>query len=251
MSNVGLICLGLLIKMCTQGRWVPSIPRCFYSNLKSNMTSCDVSFNKRAAWQLKSCTNRDARAPSIILFPRLFSLLCLSWSLNAVAPLCVHCSLDSLAGSNTGTRRSCLLCCITHCLPVPVCVLFPVHQTIVDNKLLRQRRERCIFYAVEGCCQSWNSITYSETLPDVSFRSPACWLGVACHGALLSPQWLTTLSCRRPTDRCWLTNQKLSNSNLCCGASRLTAFCVTVTERNRWLGTAWNWPSCSVAAMSS
>lgn len=87
---------------------------------------------------------------------------------------------------------------------------------------------------VEGCCQSSNSITYSERLPDVSFWSPARWVGVACHRALVSPQWLTTLSRRLPTDRCWLTNQQLSTTNLCCRPSRLTAFCVTVTELNRW-----------------
>lgn len=158
--------------------------------------------------------------------------------LNAVSPMCAHCSLGSLARSNTGTRHSCLLCCITHRLPVPVCVPFPVHQTIVDNKLLCQQREQCcwvffFFCVVEGCCQSRNSITYSERLPDVSFWSPACWVGVACHRALVSPQWLTTLSRRLPTDRCWLTNQQLSTTNLCCRPSRLTAFCVTVIELNR------------------
>lgn len=41
------------------------------------------------------------------------------------SPMCAHCSLDSLAGSNTGTRHSCLLCCITYCCRVPVCVPFP------------------------------------------------------------------------------------------------------------------------------
>lgn len=91
-----------------------------------------------------------------------------------------------------------------------------------------------VFCVVEGCCQTWNSITYSERLPDVSFWSPACWVGVACHRVLVSPQWLTTLSRRLPTDRCWLTNQQLSTTNLCCGPSRLTAFCVTVIELNRW-----------------
>lgn len=149
------------------------------------------------------------------------------------SPLCAHCSLDSLAGSNTGTQHSCLLCCISYCLCVPVCVLFLFYQTIVEDKLVSQQQEQC-FYVVEGCCQSWNSITYSERLPDVSFWSPACWVGFACHRALVSPQWLTTLSLRPPTDRCWLTNQQLSTTNLCCGPSPLTAFCVTVIELNRW-----------------
>lgn len=127
-----------------------------------------------------------------------------------------------------------------HSLPppslVPFCVLFPVHQTIVDNKLLCQQREQCccccccFFYVVEGCCQSRNSITYSKRLPDVSFWSPACCVGVACHRLLVSPQWLATLSRRLLTDRCWLTNQQLSTTNLCCGPSRLTGFCVTVIE---------------------
>lgn len=89
----------------------------------------------------------------------------------------------------------------------------------------------CVF---EGCCLSWNSITYSERLPDVSFWSPACCVGVACHRPLPSPQWLATLSRRLLTDRCWLTNQQLSTTNLCSGPSRLTVFCVTVTELKRW-----------------
>lgn len=83
------------------------------------------------------------------------------------------------------------------------------------------------------------------------FWCPACWVGVACHRALVSPQWLTTLSRRLQTDRCWLTNQRLSTTNLCCGPSRLTAFCVTVIERNRWSGTAWNWPSCFIVTRGS
>jgi len=94
--------------------------------------------------------------------------------------------------------------------------------------------ECCVFYVVEGCCQSWKCITYSKSLPDVSFWSPAWWVGVTCHRALVSPQWLTTLSCKLPTDRCWLTNQQLGTTNLCCGPSRLAAFCVTVIELNRW-----------------
>lgn len=92
-----------------------------------------------------------------------------------------------------------------------------------------------IFFCVfEGCCLSWNSITYSERLPDVSFWSPARCVGVACHRPLPSPQWLATLSRRLLTDRCWLTNQQLSTTNLCSGPSRLTVFCVTVTELKRW-----------------
>lgn len=118
-----------------------------YSNKKSNITSCYVALNKGTIWQLKSSSNVNTHAPRItwtLMF--FFSSLCLSRPLNAVSPMCAHCSLDSLAGSNTGTQLSCLLCCITHCLPVPVCVLFPVHQTIVDNKLLCQQREQCVFF---------------------------------------------------------------------------------------------------------
>lgn len=59
-------------------------------------------------------------------------------------------------------------------------------------------------------------------------------VGVACHRAMISPHRLTTLSREPQTDHCWLTNQQLSTSNLCCGASRLAAFCVTVIEFNRW-----------------
>lgn len=112
---------------------------------------------------------------------------------------------------------------------------FAVLQTIVDNKLLCQQREQCcccrrrvcfFSYVVEGCCQPELKLHYifRKRLPDVSFWSPACWVGVACHRALLSPQWLTTLSRGLPTDRCWLTNQQLSTTNLCCRPSRLTAF---------------------------
>lgn len=116
-----------------------------------------------------------------------------------------------------------------------VSFFFAVLQTIVDNKLLCQQREQCcccrrrvcfFSYVVEGCCQPELKLHYifRKRLPDVSFWSPACWVGVACHRALLSPQWLTTLSRGLPTDRCWLTNQQLSTTNLCCRPSRLTAF---------------------------
>lgn len=93
-----------------------------------------------------------------------------------------------------------------------------------------------IFHFIEGCCWSWNSAEYSKSPPDVSFWSPAWWVDVTCHRPLVSPQWLTTLSLKLPTDCCWLTNQQLSTTNLCCGPSRLTAFCVTVIELCRWIG---------------
>jgi len=75
-----------------------------------------------------------------------------------------HCSSDSLAGSSTETQLACLLCCITHRLPAPVCVLFPV-QTIVDNKLLCQQREQC-FFVCRLCC--WRLL--SELKPHYIFR---------------------------------------------------------------------------------
>lgn len=149
-------------------------------------------------------------------------------------------SLDGSAGSNTGTRHSCLLCCITHCLPVPVFVLFPIHQTIVDNKLLCQQREQCfgcffVFFSVlsKAVVRAETPLHIQKGSLTCHFWSPACWVGVACHRPLVSPQWLTTLSRGLPTDRCWLTNQQLSTTNLCCRPSRLTAFCVTVIELNR------------------
>lgn len=62
-------------------------------------------------------------------------------------------------------------------------VPFLVNQNIVDNKFHCQQREQCFqflflffFNVVEGCCQSWNFITYSESLPDVSFLE-LCMLG--------------------------------------------------------------------------
>ena len=165
-----------------------------------------------------------------------FSSLCLSWPLNAVPPMCAHCSLDSLAGSNPGTHLSCLLCC-THSLSVPVCVLFPVQQTIVDNKLLCQQREpRFLFFYM-----LLKAVVRAQTPLHIQKGSLTCHFG-APHAGLVSlvtglwflhsgwPPWAAGL----PTDRCWLTNQQLSTTNLCCRPSRLTAFCVTVIELNRW-----------------
>lgn len=169
--------------------------------------------------------------------PSPFSSLCLSWPLNAVSPMCAHCSLDDLAGSNTGDTA--LVSFVLHYSLPPcscLCPFFLFTRPLLTTNFSANSESSVFFffYVVEGCCQSWNSITYSESLPDVSFWSPTCWVGVACHRALVSPQWLTTLSRRLPTDRCWLTNQQLSTTNLCCRPSRLTAFCVTVIELNRW-----------------
>lgn len=167
--------------------------------------------------------------------PSLFSSLCLSRSLNVVPPTCAHCSLDSLAGSTTGTQHSCLLCCITHCLPVTARVCFPVHQTIVDERtsLPAAGAVFFFFFRLSQSVVTAETLLHIQKLPYMSFRSPARWVAVACHTALVSPQWLTTLSRGLPTDRCWLTNQQLSTTNLCCGPFRLTAFCVAVSERNR------------------
>ncbi len=53
-----------------------------------------------------------------VLFPSPFSSLCLSWPLNAVSPACAHCSLDSLAGSNTGDTA---LVSFVLCYSLPPC----------------------------------------------------------------------------------------------------------------------------------
>lgn len=193
---------------------------------------------KEPSDSFKSCSNVNTHAPGITLmfFSLLLSSLFLSWPLNAVPPMCAHCSLDSLAGSKTGTQHSCLLCCITHCLAVPVCVLFFLlfSRPLLTTNFFANSESSVVvvvvcgffFHVVEGCCQPELKLHYifRKRLPDVSFWSPACWVGVACHRALLSPQWLTTLSRGLPTDRCWLTNQQLSTTNLCCRPSRLTAF---------------------------
>lgn len=127
-------------------------------------------------------------------------------------------------------RDRALLSFVFYYLPVPVRA-----QTIVD---LCQQWEQCC------CCCCYfsmllravvrNTITYSERLPDMSFWSPTCCVGVACHRPLVPPQWLAIMSRKLQTDHCWLTNQQLSTTNLCRGPSRLTAFCVAVIELNRW-----------------
>lgn len=165
-----------------------------------------------------------------------FSLLCLSWPPSHVGSLLI----GQFGRDNTGTQHSCLLCCITHCLPVRLMSLFLVNQNIVDNKFHCQQREQCfqflfLFFLMllKAVVRAGTSLHIQKVSLTCHFWSSACWVGVACHRALVSPQWLTTLSRKLPTDRCWLTNQQLSTTNLCCGPSRLTAFCVTVIELNR------------------
>lgn len=77
-----------------------------------------------------------------------------------------------------GQRRDTALMSFVLYYSLPPCsshVPFLVNQNIVDNKFHCQQREQCFqflflfFNVVEGCCQSWNFITYSESLPDVSF----------------------------------------------------------------------------------
>lgn len=105
-----------------------------------------------------------------------------SWPLNAISPMCAHCSLDSLAGSSTGTQHSCLLFCITHCLPVPVCVLFPVRQTVVDNKLFCQQREQCcwgFFFML------LKAVVRAETPLHIQKDSLTCHFGTP-HAGLVS-----------------------------------------------------------------
>lgn len=123
--------------------------------------------------------------------------------------------------------------CLSH-------VPFLVNQNIVDNKFHCQQREQCfqflfLFFLMlmKAVVRAGTSLHIQKVSLTCHFWSSACWVGVACHRALVSPQWLTTLSRKLPTDRCWLTNQQLSTTNLCCGPSRLTAFCVTVIELNR------------------
>lgn len=126
------------------------------------------------------------------------------------------------------------------CVVLPPCSCLCPFSCSPDHcwhKLLCQQLERCCcccFFSMLLKAVVGNTITYSERLPDMSFWSPACCVGVACHRPLVSPQWLATMSRRLLTDRCWLTNQQLSTTNLCRGPSRLTAFCVAVIELNRW-----------------
>lgn len=113
--------------------------------------------------------------------PSLFSSLCLSRSLNVVPPTCAHCSLDSLAGSTTGTQHSCLLCCITHCLPVTARVCFPVHQTIVDERTSLPAAGAVFFFFL-GC----HSLLSQLKLYYIFRSSLTCHFG-ALRAGLLSP----------------------------------------------------------------
>lgn len=103
---------------------------------------------------------------------------------HGLSPLWVHCSLDSLVGTKTGTRHSCLLCCITHCLAVPARVSLLVHQNIVDDKLLCQQREQCFLSSsFFSCC--WR--LFSELGLHYIFRkSPWRVIFGALHAGLVS-----------------------------------------------------------------
>lgn len=222
------------------------------------MTSCSAAFNKRTIWQLKSYSN-------VVMGTRMhvgsckcscfFAFLYASHGLWMSSLPRVHIAHWTAWLGQTQGHSTRVFCVVLLIAPLFLSVSFFLFTRPLLTTNFSASSESSVFFyffsAVEGCCQSWNSVIHSESLPDVSFWSPACWVGVACHRALVSPQWLTTLSRRLPTDRCWLTNQQLSTTNLCCGPSRLTAFCVTVIERNRWSGRARNLPSCFVVAMSS
>lgn len=148
---------------------------------------------KEPSDSFKSCSNVNTHAPGITLmfFSLLLSSLFLSWPLNAVPPMCAHCSLDSLAGSKTGTQHSCLLCCITHCLAVPVCVLFFLlfSRPLLTTNFFANSESSvvvvvvvCVFFPTllkAVVSLSWNSITYSER------GSLTCHFG-ALHAGLVS-----------------------------------------------------------------
>lgn len=74
-------------------------------------------------------------------------------------------------------------CCITHRLPVPVCVLFPVHQTIVDNKLLCQQREQCFFFFF--FVMLLKAVVRAQTPLHIQKGSLTCHFG-ALHAGLVS-----------------------------------------------------------------
>lgn len=73
--------------------------------------------------------------------------------------------------------------------------------TAVEKKLfLPAVRQEFVFgfffcvcmFLLKSVVRAETPITYSEKPPDVSFWSPAFWVGVTCHRASVSPQWLTT-----------------------------------------------------------
>lgn len=164
---------------------------------------------------------------TIIFYPCLSSLYYASP--NAFSPKCAHCSFDSVTGSTTGTQHSCLL----RCSSLPPSLFLFTRPLLTTNFSANSREIRVVFSVVEGCCQiTGTPLHIQKWLPDVFWSSARC-IGVACHRPLVSPHWLATLSRRLLTDRCWLTNQQLSTTNLCCWLSRLTVFCVTVIELNR------------------
>lgn len=152
----------------------------------------------------------------------------------------VHCSLDSLAGTTQGHSThvfcavlliaSLFVSCPFSCKP-EYCwqqISLPTARAVFSISF------SFFLMLLKAVVRAGTSLHIEKVSLTCHFWSSACWVGVACHRALVSPQWLTTLSRKLPTDRCWLTNQQLSTTNLCCGPSRLTAFCVTVIELNRW-----------------
>lgn len=152
----------------------------------------------------------------------------------------VHCSLDSLAGTTQGHSThvfcavlliaSLFVSCPFSCKP-EYCwqqISLPTARAVFSISF------SFFLMLLKAVVRAGTSLHIQKVSLTCHFWSSACWVGVACHRALVSPQWLTTLSRKLPTDRCWLTNQQLSTTNLCCGPSRLTAFCVTVIELNRW-----------------
>lgn len=106
-------------------------------------------------------------------FPPLF-LSSPYYASHGLSPMWVHCSLDSLAGTTQGHSThvfcavlliaSLFVSCPFSCKP-EYCwqqISLPTARAVFSISF-------SFFNVVEGCCQSWNFITYSESLPDVSF----------------------------------------------------------------------------------
>lgn len=174
-----------------------------------------------------------------VFFPpslSFFSLLCLSWPLALVGSLLIG-QLGRDKDGDTALVPFVLYYSLPRCSRPRLSSRTPEY-CWRQTSLSTERAVFSLFLFFSCCWRLFSELGLRYIFRKVSltchFWSPARWVGVACHRALVSPQWLTTLSRKLPTDRCWLTNQQLSTTNLCCGPSRLTAFCVTVIELNRW-----------------
>lgn len=206
--------------------------------------TCNVAFNEITIWRLKSRSNGNAHANRItwtlmgvFSLPSFFLLLIMPLMASLPCGFIAHWTVWPGQHRDTALMSFVVYYSLPPCLPRCPFSCKPEYcwqQISLPTARAVFSFSFSFLMLLKAVVRAGTSLHIQKVSLTCHFWSSACWVGVACHRALVSPQWLTTLSRKLPTDRCWLTNQQLSTTNLCCGPSRLTAFCVTVIELNRW-----------------